>query len=1163
MSDAVTLIKSNPLTPPQDFAGLRKKGIDLIQELGHDIWTEYNPSDPGITILEAVCYGITDLGYRSSFDIKDLIAPEQLDKDTWKQIFYTARKILHNSPLTLTDYRKLLIDIDGVRNAWIQPSKNYEVPVWVDYNYSRLDDHKDCHCDDHDITECKGQLDVQVPSPKRVLDEKKAFSEELKALGDKKQERLTELADGPEHQEEIARIKKEMLQLLALKGKIDSEIAAIDNGQFKFYDPKIVEFEGLYNVLIEYEEDVSANDERKNKIRDIVEEKLMSHRNLCEDFLTIDTVDYADFGIGASISLEEYADPDEVLARIFFTIYKYFTPSVPFSTIANMLDKGYQVDEIFEGPALHHGFIETSELEKTDLFRDIRLSDIINEVADIKGIKAITYLHLPFFDFNSADSGLNYFYKWINQLRQERKVARIQPELSKIIFCKQREVITFYTGNETDRRPNRMLKLFRDLKTLERKYKLNLEPADLDFVVPAGENMELEEYYPVTYSLPGCYEVGENYDLPPDTEMKKKMQVLQLKGYFLFFEQLLSDHLVQLNHLRDLFSFDRDIHHTYFTRALSEIRHFKYLIIDRHGVSANDIDHLKADFAKQLQELAESTSNFFDRRNRFLNHLLARFGESLTEYEEISRWLTPANVDERMIRDKIKILRNDEYIRISSERAKAFDYTESHTWDTKNVSGGERRVGRLLGFRNIRRRSLAAEFLQIEEYDDSKGEHHRHMHHRHHKDIIKLVDPHNQDTVFLTSKPIKHGCCADTLITAILEHADDRKFFVFKNERKSNRHDSDEGRGHYSFELFDGTDPDEASLLAFSRTFKSKEDRDKAFEDLQDLLQKVNDSSEGMHLVEHLLLRPRLDIVLDEKDNPVDVRLFNICLDTCDLGIGLGQGTELPPYRKKVYRIPKKKCFDEKPWVLEYLRWDETNKKYRESVLFQEVYKDTKPPLPLKFRKYELLSARVLDLKEFGCERANYALVSNEEDDPAKVKWGFIIYGQNKKVLAKSLYIFNKRTDNQIANNIAVANDIEEEIGRLLRYFGSELDLYCQSDPCDNNEDPYSFRTTIVLPCWPKRFRNPTFRNLVEQTIKAELPAHIYKRIVWVGYLEMMRFENAYHEWLDELVNSKIARYPIVNKLVKVLDTLAPCGCCEDHCDDDDDYHITRKEKWL
>jgi len=98
---------------------------------------------------------------------------------------------------------------------------------------------------------------------------------------------------------------------------------------------------------------------------------LSRYRNLCEDVLSVNAVEYEDFGIGASVVLEEYADPDQVLAQLFFVIYKYFTPSIPFHTIQQMLDRGYAVDEIFEGPALRHGFIDTEELEKTDLFRDI------------------------------------------------------------------------------------------------------------------------------------------------------------------------------------------------------------------------------------------------------------------------------------------------------------------------------------------------------------------------------------------------------------------------------------------------------------------------------------------------------------------------------------------------------------------------------------------------------------------------------------------------------------------------------------------------------------------------------------------------------------------------------------------------------------------------
>jgi hypothetical protein len=127
MAEPILLDKKNPLLPSEDYAALRKKGLEGIEKLGHEIWTDYNNSDPGITILEAVCYAITDLAYRTGFEIKDLLAPEQLTEDTWNEIFYTAREILHNAPLTINDYRKMMIDVKGIRNAWIEPSKEYEV----------------------------------------------------------------------------------------------------------------------------------------------------------------------------------------------------------------------------------------------------------------------------------------------------------------------------------------------------------------------------------------------------------------------------------------------------------------------------------------------------------------------------------------------------------------------------------------------------------------------------------------------------------------------------------------------------------------------------------------------------------------------------------------------------------------------------------------------------------------------------------------------------------------------------------------------------------------------------------------------------------------------------------------------------------------------------
>ncbi|MEO6683645.1 MAG: hypothetical protein ABIN48_12560, partial [Ginsengibacter sp.] len=156
------------LTPAEDYDAMRSAGIQTIEQLGSDQWTDYNTSDPGITILEAVAYAITDLGYRTGFDVKDLLAPEEVDDHTWDEIFYTARQILPNSPVTINDYRKVILDIEGIRNAWLHPSKEYEVPVWVNYNFYEKRDEVDCDCAEPEKVFCLGQLDLQPADETKV-----------------------------------------------------------------------------------------------------------------------------------------------------------------------------------------------------------------------------------------------------------------------------------------------------------------------------------------------------------------------------------------------------------------------------------------------------------------------------------------------------------------------------------------------------------------------------------------------------------------------------------------------------------------------------------------------------------------------------------------------------------------------------------------------------------------------------------------------------------------------------------------------------------------------------------------------------------------------------------------------------------------------------------
>ncbi len=144
----------------QNYAELRGLGIEMLEELVTDTWTDLNAHDPGITILEAICYAMTEVAYRISLPISDLLAPR--DGAQPSQAFYTAAQILPTEPLTHLDWRKLIIDrVPGVKNAWLDVVTDQT--VFVDKidgtqskNKSDLNDPEPAHYD------IRGLYDIRV-----------------------------------------------------------------------------------------------------------------------------------------------------------------------------------------------------------------------------------------------------------------------------------------------------------------------------------------------------------------------------------------------------------------------------------------------------------------------------------------------------------------------------------------------------------------------------------------------------------------------------------------------------------------------------------------------------------------------------------------------------------------------------------------------------------------------------------------------------------------------------------------------------------------------------------------------------------------------------------------------------------------------------------------
>ena len=123
-----TILQNEPTFAGLDYEALRQLGLQHIGELSGRIWTDHNAHDPGITTLEMLCYALLDLGYRSKLPIGQIIAEDPQEENTLPQ-FFSPAQILSSEPTTILDYRRLLLDIPGIKNAWLEIVRDETVEI--------------------------------------------------------------------------------------------------------------------------------------------------------------------------------------------------------------------------------------------------------------------------------------------------------------------------------------------------------------------------------------------------------------------------------------------------------------------------------------------------------------------------------------------------------------------------------------------------------------------------------------------------------------------------------------------------------------------------------------------------------------------------------------------------------------------------------------------------------------------------------------------------------------------------------------------------------------------------------------------------------------------------------------------------------------------------
>ena len=585
-----------------DYASLRQEGIRQLERLTGSRWTDFNAHDPGITILEQLCYALTDLAYRAQYGLPDLLASEKEgEKEDPYASLYTPAQILPSGPVTVADLRMMVIDVPGVKNAWIE---------LVDEPFALFD---------------AAQAEMSHPAPKTAATRRVTASPNVSEI----------------------RVK------------------------------------GLYRVRIE-KSDLAGLD--GGEIRREAARRLHRCRALGEDFQDITVLQHQDVGLSATLEIEAVEDAVALLAGVYRAIAEYMSPSVPFRTLREMLERGRRVDEIFEGPLLEQGFIDPQDLARMERRTTLRISDLIHALVAVPGVAAVKRLQFLF--GGRAE-------KWLLKIPAD-KTPRFDLGNSSLNIRLEKRGLTV---DDKDMRAAAM-DLYTDLAKRQRP----AAGAERDLRPPPGRDRKLASYHSVQQQFPMAYGIG-SAGLPRSASPERKAQAKQLKAYLMFYDQLLANQFAQLAGARKLLSFHDKTAESYFSQPVQDDG---TLDLDALRVAPPDA-HRQA-----LQEITEGAHNAratagMRRRHRFLDHLLARFGEQFREYDLMDPG-TVANdgvkPDERLAKHKRAFLRD--YPKIGRERGTAFDYLRPAGED--NISGLELTLRRKLGI------SAPEEFFYIVEH---------------------------------------------------------------------------------------------------------------------------------------------------------------------------------------------------------------------------------------------------------------------------------------------------------------------------------------------------------------------------------------------------------------------------------------------------------------
>ena len=561
-------------------------------------------------------------------------------------------------------------------------------------------------------------------------------------------------------------------------------------------DNEMPEIRGMWKILAEINPIITKED-AANQILSV----LNKNRNLCEDFAPIEFVKYDKLKFVIEIELGQVSDLKFLTHSIFGVLEENLNPTCKLYSVNELIDNGHRIEEILNGPNLKNGVILDDDLDKLVQRKSVFVSDMYKLLMDIEGVNFVRKLRIIGSDGKE--------HKWVCPIREGRIATLDISNIDLKFFKEGKEYRIPFSFSKTFDKEMYHVSVLTNKKTLRSRAK-------------QGEYVDVASYTSIQNDMPEVFGVGMA-GLSSNSSNLRKAQAKQLKAYLAVFDQLNANFLSQLENLANLFSL-KPIQQTYYTQVLRDTPGMNVLYVpfvqkcQAEGVDINDSkavnelwksvkEEIWATLEDDIRRISETELEFVKRRNKILDHLLARFSYSFEG--EIKNSDIEIEDVKSLIDKKIDLLRNINAV--TADRILSVNLDQIETL-TENIAGFHLRLQKKLGI-NPSPMRIESAWEHLGEKTDEKTE-----------DFFEILEANKADA---TRMLFEWG---DTPDNYIIETIDDHfKVLLTNNHRQ---------------------------IGEFSKAFKNQKDAEKEVPKLVDFVKKQNQYFNTIFCFEHILLRP-------------------------------------------------------------------------------------------------------------------------------------------------------------------------------------------------------------------------------------------------------------------------------------------------------------------